>query len=120
MAGDSSSSALNRLCPSHSFHTDPVEVQHMEKNLLRLLQDFNSGKFRLGGSSLEQMEQIRDQQESLARLHFEITSKGDSVSPLSEKGIQRANENMEQLMSRLEKLSEHIGDLNPRSKSIWE
>ena len=36
------------------------------------------------GCSMEQMESIRDQQESLARLHFELATKQDLNSPMSE------------------------------------
>ncbi|CAB4066411.1 unnamed protein product [Lepeophtheirus salmonis] len=88
-------STENTFCHTHSFHTDPVEVKHMEKSLLRLLHDFNSCKSRLRGYSLDQMEHIRNQQESLARLHFELASKGECFSPLSENGIRVANENMD-------------------------
>jgi len=35
---------------------------------------------------MEQMEQIRDQQESLAKLHFDLGSKQDPFAPLSEEG----------------------------------
>nr|ACO12119.1 Coiled-coil domain-containing protein 28A [Lepeophtheirus salmonis]ACO12650.1 Coiled-coil domain-containing protein 28A [Lepeophtheirus salmonis] len=112
-------STENTFCHTHSFHTDPVEVKHMEKSLLRLLHDFNSCKSRLRGYSLDQMEHIRNQQESLARLHFELASKGECFSPLSENGIRVANENMDKLMSRLETLSEYIEDLNPRNQSLW-
>ena len=38
------------------------------------------------GCSMEQMEGIRDQQESLARLHFELTTKQDLTQPMSEDG----------------------------------
>ena len=38
------------------------------------------------GCSMEQMEGIRDQQESLARLHFELTTKQDLSTPMSEDG----------------------------------
>ena len=90
----------------------------MEKELLSLLDDFNSGKLRAFGTyvhiyynpfrnynvqkdcnrliphiiligqgcSMEQMEGIRDQQESLARLHFELTTKQDLSTPMSEDG----------------------------------
>ncbi len=34
---------------THSFQTDAFEVQHMEKGLLKLLDDFNSGKLRAFG-----------------------------------------------------------------------
>ena len=38
------------------------------------------------GCSMEQMESIRDQQESLARLHFELATKQDLTTPMSEDG----------------------------------
>ena len=39
------------------------------------------------GCSMEQMSSIRDQQESLAKLHFEIGARQDPSAPLSEEGI---------------------------------
>ena len=38
------------------------------------------------GCSMEQMEAIRDQQESLAKLHFDLGGKQDPFAPLSEEG----------------------------------
>ena len=35
---------------------------------------------------MEQMEGIRDQQESLAKLHFDLGGKQDPFAPLSEEG----------------------------------
>ena len=39
------------------------------------------------GCSMEQMSSIRDQQESLAKLHFEIGARQDPSAPLSEEGM---------------------------------
>jgi hypothetical protein len=36
---------------------------------------------------MEQMEGIRDQQESLAKLHFDLGGKQDPFAPLSDEGI---------------------------------
>jgi hypothetical protein len=44
-----SSVAVQRPCQTHSFHTDAAEVQQMETVLLKLLDDFNSGKLRAFG-----------------------------------------------------------------------
>lgn len=41
---------VQRPCQNHSFHTDAAEVKHMEEGLLKLLNDFNSGKLRAFGS----------------------------------------------------------------------
>ena len=94
----------------------------MEKGLLKLLDDFNSGKLRAFGQgcSMEQMERIRDQQESLARLHFELGARQDISTPLSEDGLRASNENTEKLMERLERLSDSIGQLNPSAVSDSE
>ena len=50
------------------------EVQKMEHSLLKLLNEFNSGQLRAFDSvySLEQMESVRNQQEAIARKHFEL------------------------------------------------
>lgn len=114
-----SAPAVQRPCQTHSFHTDAAEVQHMETVLLKLLDDFNSGKLRAFGQgcSMEQMSSIRDQQESLAKLHFDLGAKQDPSTPLSEEGLRAANENMDKLMGRLERLSVAIGQLNPANSA---
>jgi len=94
----------------------------MEKGLLKLLDDFNSGRLRAFGQgcSMEQMETIRDQQESLAKLHFELGARQDLFTPLSEDGLRASAENMSMLMARLEKLSAAIGGLNPEAAKAEE
>ena len=44
--------AVQRPCQTHSFHTDAAEVQQMETVLLKLLDDFNSGKLRAFGKNI--------------------------------------------------------------------
>ena len=48
-------------------------------------------KFSGQGCSMEQMSSIRDQQESLAKLHFEIGARQDPSAPLSEEGNDLTN-----------------------------
>ena len=48
---------VQRPTLTHSFHTDATEVQQMETVLLKLLDDFNSGKLRAFGQSCS-MEQV--------------------------------------------------------------
>merc|ERR1712192_268243 len=82
------------------------EVQRMEQSLLRLLHQFNAGQLRaFDGSMLVQMEEVRDQQEVIARRHFELGAEQDLHPPLSDDGLSMACENMGQLMSSLETLS---------------
>ena len=89
------------------------EVQRMEQSLLRLLHQFNSGQLRaFDGSMLVQMEEVRDQQEAIARRHFELGAEQDLHPPLSDDGLSMACENMGQLMSSLETLSLAIGQLS--------
>jgi len=110
-----SAQSVQRPCQAHSFHTEAAEIQRMEKELLTLLSDFNSGKLRAfgHGCSMEEMESIRDQQESLAKLHFDLGGKQDLSAPLTEEGIRTANDNMDHLMTHLERLSVSIGRLDP-------
>lgn len=61
---------------------------------------------------MEEMTGIREQQERLARLHFELGAKQDLYQPLSEEGLSQGKENMHQLMTSLEKLSESIEKLH--------
>ena len=85
----------------------------MEQSLLRLLHQFNSGQLRaFDGSMLVQMEEVRDQQEAIARRHFELGAEQDLHPPLSDDGLTMACENMGQLMSSLETLSLAIGQLS--------
>ena len=90
------------------------EVQKMEHSLLQLLNEFNSGQLRAFDSaySLEQMESVRDQQEAIARKHFELGAAQDLHPPLSDEGLAMASENLSHLMSSLEGLSQAIGQLS--------
>ncbi len=69
---------------------------------------------------MEQMEGIRDQQENLAKLHFELGARQEVFTPLSEEALRASSENMELLMGRLETLSEAIGRLNPSAATPAE
>ncbi|KAF0045879.1 hypothetical protein F2P81_002408 [Scophthalmus maximus] len=65
----------------HSFLTDVSDVQEMEKGLLSLLNDFHSGKLQAFGNecSIDQMEQVREMQEKLARLQFDLYGEVDEM-----------------------------------------
>ncbi|KQS69985.1 coiled-coil domain-containing protein 28B isoform X3 [Drosophila erecta] len=91
------------------------DVKHMERALLGLLDDFHSGKLRAfagSGCTMDQMTKIREQQESLAKLHFELAAaEEDSLEHGNEFNTNKAQENMLQLMQRLEQLSISIEQL---------
>lgn len=46
----------------------------MEKGLLLLLEDFHNGKLQVFGKgcTFDQMDQVRERQERLSRLHFDL------------------------------------------------
>ncbi|XP_055375882.1 coiled-coil domain-containing protein 28A isoform X3 [Condylostylus longicornis] len=101
--------------PPRKFLKEP-DVKHMEQALLGLLDDFHSGKLKAFGSgnTMEQMNKIREQQESLAKLHFELaTAEEESLENGSDlnSAAARAQENMMQLVQRLEMLSVSIEQL---------
>ncbi|XP_017047660.1 coiled-coil domain-containing protein 28B isoform X3 [Drosophila ficusphila] len=91
------------------------DVKHMERALLGLLDDFHSGKLKAfagSGCTMDQMTKIREQQESLAKLHFELAAaEEDSLEHGNEFNTNKAQENMLQLMQRLEQLSISIEQL---------
>ncbi|XP_053958656.1 uncharacterized protein LOC128863491 isoform X1 [Anastrepha ludens] len=103
-----------RLIKHHSFVSEVPDVKHMERALLGLLDDFHSGKLKAFGSgcTMEQMTKIREQQESLAKLHFELAAaEEDSLENVNDFNAVKAQENMLQLVQRLEQLSISIEQL---------
>ncbi|KAG7466507.1 hypothetical protein MATL_G00165470 [Megalops atlanticus] len=109
----------------HSFLTDVSDVQEMEKGLLSLLNDFHSGKLQAFGNecSIDQMEHVREMQEKLARLHFDLYGEVDEMPEEQRKGA--SDTNMDKLLLNLEELSSSIQKLNladsqevPRTSSL--
>lgn len=109
----------------HSFLTDVSDVQEMEKGLLSLLNDFHSGKLQAFGNecSIDQMEHVREMQEKLARLHFDLYGEVDEMPEDQRKTA--SDTNMDKLLLNLEELSTSIQKLNltdtqetPRTASV--
>ncbi|XP_060789532.1 coiled-coil domain-containing protein 28A [Neoarius graeffei] len=103
----------NQTAPiQHSFLTDVSDVQEMEKGLLSLLNDFHSGKLQAFGNecSIDQMEHVREMQEKLARLHFDLNAEVDDV-PVDQRKL-ACDTNMDKLLLNLEELSSSIQKLN--------
>jgi len=100
-------SALNRPCEHHSFLTDVTAVQQMEQLLVKLLDDFHSGKLQAFGKdcSFQRMDNVREQQERLARLHFDLGSQQENYGSLSEEGRTIAKDHLTKLMTQLQDLS---------------
>ncbi|XP_033873566.1 coiled-coil domain-containing protein 28A [Acipenser ruthenus] len=96
----------------HSFLTDVSDVQEMEKGLLSLLNDFHSGKLQAFGNecSIDQMEHVREMQEKLARLNFDLYGEVEELPEDQRKGA--SDSNLDKLMSNLEELSSSIQKLN--------
>lgn len=63
---------------------------------------------------MEQMERIREQQEGLAKLHFEMGAQQELFPPLSEEGLSRASTSLQELMAQLQSLSTSIEKLHTR------
>ncbi|XP_055638779.1 uncharacterized protein LOC129776887 isoform X1 [Toxorhynchites rutilus septentrionalis] len=105
-------SFTSRPLKHHSFISEVPDVRHMERALLGLLEDFHSGKLKAFGSgcTMEQMTSIREQQESLAKLHFDL---GNESSFGSKGGNEvQSQNNMKQLVAKLEQLSFSIEKLH--------
>ncbi|XP_053676548.1 coiled-coil domain-containing protein 28A [Anopheles nili] len=92
------------------------DVRHMERALLGLLEDFHSGKLKAFGSgcTMEQMTSIREQQESLAKLHFDLGTEAFTCADSSANSDNelQAQSNMKKLVQKLEQLSFSIEKLH--------
>ncbi|XP_076167542.1 uncharacterized protein LOC143146790 isoform X2 [Ptiloglossa arizonensis] len=106
----------NRSEPSriNRQHKEVPDVRRMEQALLQLLEDFHSGNLRAFGKdcSMEQMTEIREQQERLARLHFELGQKQEIGGEQS--GLRHSSTNMRHLLQRLQQLSVCIEKLHSK------
>uniref|UniRef100_A0A3B3ZE09 Uncharacterized protein n=1 Tax=Periophthalmus magnuspinnatus TaxID=409849 RepID=A0A3B3ZE09_9GOBI len=106
----------------HSFLTDVSDVQEMEKGLLSLLNDFHSGKLQAFGNecSIDQMEQVREMQEKLARLHFDLYGEVDDM-PEDQRKMATEN-NLDKLLSNVstsgQKLNLADSQEIPRTASV--
>ncbi|XP_077977282.1 uncharacterized protein LOC144432858 [Glandiceps talaboti] len=113
----SSTGAKHKTCKEHVFLTDVADVRQMEKGLLQMLDDFHSGRLQAFGRecSFEHMDNVRDLQEKLSRLHFDLDSQqqthGHGLG--SDEAKETAGDHMEQLMVNLEQLSTAIQSLHP-------
>uniref|UniRef100_A0A8C5GDJ9 Coiled-coil domain-containing protein 28A-like n=1 Tax=Gouania willdenowi TaxID=441366 RepID=A0A8C5GDJ9_GOUWI len=100
----------------HSFLTDVSDVQEMENGLLSLLNDFHSGKLEAFGNerSIGQMEHVREMQEKLARLHFDLYSEVDEMPEDQKKTA--SDTNMDKLL--LNKLNLADTQEIPKTSSV--
>ncbi|XP_030757512.1 coiled-coil domain-containing protein 28A isoform X1 [Sitophilus oryzae] len=100
----------------HSFISQVPDVRHMERALLGLLADFHSGKLKAfgGGCTMEQMTNIREQQEKLAKLHFDLAGAA-TIPSLADESLKTSQNTMSQLIQRLEQLSISIEALHSNS-----
>ncbi|KAK0175689.1 hypothetical protein PV327_009419 [Microctonus hyperodae] len=107
--------SIGAPCKHHSFLSEVPDVRRMEQALLQLLEDFHSGNLRAFGKdcSMEQMTEIREQQERLARLHFELGQRQESVEGESA-GLGQSNTTMRHLLHRLQQLSVCIEKLHSK------
>ncbi|XP_014669743.1 PREDICTED: coiled-coil domain-containing protein 28B-like [Priapulus caudatus] len=105
-----------RTCKEHSFLTDVSDVRKMEQGLLSLLNDFHSGRMQAFGEdcSFEKMDQVREQQERLAKLHFDLDTELETLGMETPKARSVANENLTKLVTDLQELSHSIQGLHSK------
>ncbi|XP_063985358.1 coiled-coil domain-containing protein 28A isoform X1 [Diachasmimorpha longicaudata] len=102
-------------CRHHCFLSEVPDVRRMEQALLQLLEDFHSGNLQAFGKdcSMEQMIEIREQQEKLARLHFELGQRQDGVGSETA-GLRQSSASMRHLLHKLQQLSVCIEKLHSK------
>lgn len=110
---ETDSGSTGRSCKEHTFLTDVADVRTMEHGLLQLLEDFHCGKLQAFGGSMtfDKMDQIREQQEQLARLHFEMDIQQDMQRRDTDEGRAAANEKLKKLVDKLHSISSSIQSL---------
>ncbi|GFU05894.1 coiled-coil domain-containing protein 28B [Nephila pilipes] len=96
---------------------DTTDFRQMEQGLLQLLEDFHCGKLEGFGSNctFEKMENVREQQEKLARLHFDLNAQQELCGQHTDEGIKMAKGNLSKLMENLQQLSQSIEQLQSGS-----
>ncbi|XP_072036530.1 coiled-coil domain-containing protein 28B-like isoform X2 [Amphiura filiformis] len=106
---------LDRPCKEHSFITDINDVRNMQEGLLKLLDDFDSGRVQAFDAhcSFEKMDNIRDLQEKLARTHFQMDAQLRAKGGNTQEAMELASSNMDHLLSNLDQLSIAIRSLHP-------
>ncbi|VUZ43404.1 unnamed protein product [Hymenolepis diminuta] len=108
------------------------DVRHMEEKMLRLLEDFEAGKIVSVGPDCpyDKLDAVREQQEELMRLHFELDNKMQGTTgPISgrnrqqarrllmEEGRKTSKSNLSTLVNKLESLSFSIQNLHNQTKN---
>ncbi|XP_033635215.1 coiled-coil domain-containing protein 28B-like [Asterias rubens] len=109
----------DRPCKEHSFITNVDDVQNMQDGLLQLMREFETGKLSAFDEhcSFEKMNNVRDLQEKLGRMHFKMESDIQNAGANTKEGIDTASQNMDHLLSNLDQLSMAIRSLHPPSDS---
>jgi len=80
----------------------------MEQSLLSLLSSFNAGELSaFGQSKLDTMNLIREKQERLARMHFELSGKGENTNWMSDTDENKLLAGLRELSVEIEKLNEN-------------
>ncbi|XP_022100467.1 coiled-coil domain-containing protein 28B-like [Acanthaster planci] len=109
----------DRPCQEHSFITDVNDIQTMQDGLLKLMRDFETGKLSAFDEhcSFEKMNNVRDLQEKLGRMHFKMEADIQNAGANTKEGIDIATQNMDHLLSNLDQLSMAIRSLHPPGDS---
>lgn len=111
----SSDSKTQRKGQEHSFLMDQTYVEEMEEGLLKLLNNFKNDKLNAfdENCSLDKMRQIKNMQEGLAQLHFNLENEETSKAVLSEEDKTKKNQDkMKKLMKNLENLCSNVQNLH--------
>lgn len=116
-AKSSDEGAEARHTTEHSFLTDVADVRQMEHSLLQLLDDFHVGKLQAFGldCTFEKMDQVREKQERLARLHFDLDNQesksaecGDTRE-LNKKSFDKLMNSLQELCTAVQNVQSNPG-----------
>uniref|UniRef100_A0A0B6YZ09 Coiled-coil domain-containing protein 28B n=1 Tax=Arion vulgaris TaxID=1028688 RepID=A0A0B6YZ09_9EUPU len=107
--------SVSRPAKEHTFLTDVADVRTMEHGLIQLLDDFHSGKLQAFGNTatFNKMDDIRVQQEQLARQHFEmdLIPRPNTNRLSTEESRKENNDKIDKLIEQLHSLSVSVQTL---------
>lgn len=94
----------------HSFLLDDGDLQGMERSLLTLLEDFQSGRLKAFSrdGTMDKMRRVREQQERLAKLHFDLYEEQSRLGLNNPEARAVADRNLQLLTQGLQELSQSV------------
>lgn len=111
----SNSEARNSGYQEHSFLVNQTYFEDMEERVLKLLDTFKRGELTAFDEnySLDKLKEVKERQEKLAQMHFELENEDlNKAAGSEEEKAKRTQEKMDKLMTKMESLCSSVQSLH--------